>query len=173
MLRVSAMTLKDALIRWGALPIAATIVLVLTGCAQQGSHNQEAPALSPAAKTSDAGGWYLFMPPQRAYASDRSPMMGGPLATSGISENRGAYLVYSLTQSDTSIPLSKWPRAPWLFSSEQECADYQSDQLKKINDPAWIAKKTTTSRYRVISAGMARDYIESERCVTSEQLSVH
>jgi len=159
--------------RWGALPIAATIVLVLMGCAQQASHNQEAPALSPAAKTSDAGGWYLIMPPQRAYASDRSPMMGGPLATSGISENRGAYLVYSLTQSDTSIPLSKWPRAPWLFSSEQECADYQSDQLKKINDPAWIAKKTTTSRYRVISAGMARDYIESERCVTSEQLSVH
>src|ERR1700719_3675971 len=105
------MILKRALMRRCALLIVAAIVLILAGCAQQVSHHQAVPALSPAAKTSDAGGWYLIMPPQRAYASDRSPMMGGPLATSGISENRGAYLVYSLTQSDTSIPLSKWPRA--------------------------------------------------------------
>lgn len=157
----------------GVLPIAATIVFIIAGCAQQAPHNQEVPALSPAAKTSDAGGWYLILPPQRAYASDRSPMMGGPLATSGVSENRGAYSVYSLTQDDTNAPLSKWPRAPWLFSSEQECADFKSDQLKQINDPEWVAKRTTASRYRVIYTGRSRDYIESERCVTSEQLSPH
>src|SRR5258708_30482990 len=105
------MILKDALMHRCALPIVATIVLILAGCAQQVSHSpKEVRAPSPAAKASDAGGWYLITPPQRAYASDRSPMMGGPLATSGISENRGAYSLYSLTQEDTNAPLNKWQR---------------------------------------------------------------
>ena len=167
------MTLKDALMRRCALPIVATIVLVVAGCAQPASHSQGVPALSPAAKTSDAGGWYLIMPPQRAYASDRSPMMGGPLATSGISENRGAYSVYSLTQDDTSVPLSKWQRVAGIFSSEQECEDYKSGQMKQMADPAWVTKETTTKRYRIVSSPAIRDFLESDRCVTSEQLSPH
>jgi hypothetical protein len=167
------MTPKDALMRRCALPIVATIVLVVAGCAQQASHRQEVPALSPTVKTNDAGGWYLIMPPKRAYASDRSPMMGGPLATSGISENRGAYSVYSLTQDDTSAPLSKWQRVAGIFSSEQECEDYKSGQMKQMEDPAWVTKETTTKRYRIVSSPAIRDFLESERCVTSEQLSPH
>jgi hypothetical protein len=166
------MTPKDALLR-RAWPIAATIVLILAGCAPPASHNQEEPALSLAANTSAASGWYLIMPPQRAYASDRSPMMGGPLATSGISENRGAYSVYSLTQNNTSAPLDKWHRVAGIFSSEGECEDYKSGQMKQMTDPAWVTKETTTKRYRVMSPPAIRDFLESERCVTSEQLSPH
>jgi hypothetical protein len=98
---------KDAMLCWCAVPIAAAITLFLVGCAQQAVQNQASPPPSPPVGTNYPSGWYLVAPPQRAYASDRSTMMGGPLATSGISENRGAYLVYSLTQNDTSAPLNK------------------------------------------------------------------
>lgn len=167
------MILNNASMRRSVLPIVAAIFLVVAGCAQQASHNLEVPAPSPAPKTSDAGGWYLITPPQRAYASDRSPMMGGPLATSGISENRGAYSVYSLTQDDTNVALSKWQRVAGIFSSEQECEDYKSGQAKQMADPAWVTKETTTRRYRIVSPTAIPDYLDSERCVTSAQLSQH
>ncbi|MEA2680804.1 MAG: hypothetical protein QOK03_2526 [Candidatus Binataceae bacterium] len=100
-------------------------------------------------------------------------MMGGPLATSGISENRGAYLVYSLTQNDTSAPLNKWQRVAGTFSSEHDCEDYKSGQMKKMTDPEWLAKESATKRYRVMSAPAIHDFLDSERCATSEQLSPH
>jgi hypothetical protein len=164
---------KDAMLCWCAVPIAAAIALVLVGCAQQAVQHQASPPPSPPVGTNYPSGWYLVAPPQRAYASDRSTMMGGPLATSGISENRGAYLVYSLTQNDTSAPLNKWQRVAGTFSSEHDCEDYKSGQMKKMTDPEWLAKESATKRYRVMSAPAIHDFLDSERCATSEQLSPH
>jgi hypothetical protein len=154
-------------------PIAAGIALLLAGCAQQAVKSEAMPQPSPTVGTNDTSGWYLIAPPQRAYASDRSPMMGGPLATSGISENRGAYSVYSLTQPDTSAPLSHWERVAGIFSSEKECGDYKSSQLKEANDPAWIAKVASKKRDRLVYPAAQRDFIGSERCATSQQISSH
>jgi hypothetical protein len=119
----------DALQRLRALAIAAGIALLLAGCAQQAVESQATPQPAPTAGANDETRgivrdvtplllWYLLGPPERAYASDRSPMMGGPLATSGISESRGAYNVYSLTQTDTSAPLSQWTKLG-TFNSKQ------------------------------------------------------
>jgi hypothetical protein len=99
-------------------------------------------------------------------------MMGGPLATSGISENRGAYNVYSLTQTDTNAPLSQWTQLG-TFNSEQECVDYKSSQLKDVNDPAWITKEAGKKRNRLMYQAAQRDFIESERCATFERSSSH
>jgi hypothetical protein len=45
--------------------------------------------------------------------------------------------------------------------------------MKKMTDPEWLAKESATKRYRVMSAPAIHDFLDSERCATSEQLSPH
>jgi hypothetical protein len=172
----------NALLHLRFFPIAVGIAL-LAGCPQQAVQSQAMPKPAPTAAANDANRgvtrnvtpllvWYLLGPPERAYASDRSPMMGGPLATSGISENRGAYDVYSLTQTDTSASLSQWTQLR-TFNSERECEDYKSSQLKDVNDPAWITKEAGKKRNRLMYQSAQRDFIESERCAAFEPTSSH
>jgi hypothetical protein len=148
------------------------ISFLLVGCAAQSISSQNSVPASSA--MNDPGGWYVIVPPQRAYASDRLPEMGGPLATSGIPEHRGAYEVYSLTQMDTSAPLSQWKRVAGVFSSDADCEGYRAAQLKKINEPATITQIVAKhpSLAGVYVRGLRERY-ESERCVGASQLSSH
>jgi len=180
-----------------AVGIALALGLSLVGCTAQGSQSPGVPqpesaqeglvapqsgqgvgqidshGTTEAGGTTGGGGWYLIAPPQRAYASDRSPMMGGPLATSGISERRGAYEVYSLTEADTKAPLSKWQIVAGVFDSERDCEDYEAGQLKNVNDPAWITKVAGTHRNRLMYQSNMRDTIEGEGCSSSPQIASH
>jgi hypothetical protein len=155
------------------LPIVGIAVLLI-GCAAQSIPNQNSMPAPSVASANDPGGWYVIVPPQRAYASDRLPSMGGPLATSGISEHRGAYDVYSLTQTDTSAPLSQWNRVAGVFGSDADCENYRAAQLRKINDPATITKIVAQhpNLAGVYVRGL-RERHDSERCVGASQLSSH
>lgn len=105
-------------------------------------------------------------------------MMGGPLATSGISEHRGAYEEYSLTQVDPSAPLSKWKPIAEEFSSEKDCDDYKAAQIKQISDPTWVsqsASKIIAQHPSMVGVDIreSHDILESARCVTASQISSH
>jgi hypothetical protein len=159
------------------LPIVG-IALLLIGCAVQSIPNQKSVPAPSAANASDSDGWYLIAPPQRAYASDRDPMMGGPLATSGVFEHRGASDAYSLTQIDTSAPLSKWMRVAGVFSSDADCEDFKAAEFKKISDPASVASAAKTAIAKNphlvgVDVRGTREIYESERCVGASQLSSH
>ena len=126
------------------------IPFLLGGCAAQSIPSQTSVPAPSAASASDPGGWYLIAPPQRAYASDRDPMMGGPLATSGVFEQRGAYDAYSLTQIDTSAPLSKWQRVAGTFSSDADCESFKAAEFKKmrVNDSVVVVNARESSAIR-------------------------
>lgn len=153
------------------------IFSLLVGCAALSNPSQNSVPES-AANASDPEGWYLIAPPQRAYASDRSPMMGGPLATSGDFEHRGAYDVYSLTQIDANAPLSKWQRLAGTFVSDADCEDFKAAQFKKSSDPAAVSRQAKAAIGRNphivgVDVRATREMYESERCVGASQLSPH
>jgi hypothetical protein len=105
-------------------------------------------------------------------------MMGGPLATSGVFEQRGAYDAYSLTQIDTSAPLSKWERVAGVFTSDTDCEDFKAAEFKKMSDPASVASAAKAAIGRNphlvgVDVRGARERYESERCVGASQLSSH
>ena len=151
---------------------------LLVGCAAQSNSSQNSVPVSSATNANDPEGWYLIAPPQRAYASDRSPEMGGPLATSGDFEHRGAYDVYSLMQIDTNAPLSKWQRLAGTFVSDADCEDFKAAQFKKSSDPAAVSKEAKAvigknPHIVGIDVRATREMYESERCVGASQLSPH
>lgn len=187
--------MKSTTLRTQICFVAAAIVLLSTGCAQQSAPNQTSPPPAPvAANVAEKqhvqlleeratlllmqAGWYLLEPPRRAYASDRTPMMGGPLATSGISYNRGGVERWSVNQVDTSAPLAKWTTIGGPFISEKDCEDVKAAQLTELNDPAFVTKNgarivSTQPQYAGFATRLAHDIYESERCVSASQIPSH
>lgn len=104
-------------------------------------------------------------------------MMGGPLATSGISDNRG-WERYAITEVDTSAPLSKWLVIALPFSSEKDCEDVKATQLTKLDNPAYVSKNAARiiskqPQYAGFATRLAHDIYESERCVSASQIPSH
>ncbi len=154
---------------WG---IAA--VFCITGCVQQAATLPQ-PA-GPAAASIDTVPvhgyrWFLIIPPERAYAADRSYGMGGPLATTpeGGEYSHGFVSTYSLSVLDPEAPLGKWRRIG-AFQSEEQCTSYKADQLKQISDPAWVSAQARQSPTHLVDAAGTRDLLESGRCISAAQL---
>jgi hypothetical protein len=105
-------------------------------------------------------------------------MMGGPLATSGNFEHRGGVETFTLTQVDTSAPLSKWQRLAGPFTSQKDCEDIKASQLTELNDPAYVSKNaeqivSKQPQYAGFATRVAHDINASERCVSASQIPAH
>ena len=163
----------------------AALCLILFGCAQGAGQtnaiNQNESGASPKAVqatqqtlTLDPNSWYVVLPPQRAYAADRSPQMGGPLPTSGEYEHRGAYDVASLTEPDTTAPLSKWKPIAGAFTSEKDCEVRKATMPDTALAPQRVAQQNAR---RPSLAGVdtraVKEMLQTARCVTGAQLASH
>jgi hypothetical protein len=116
--------------------------------------------------------WLLLIPPERAYAADRSVIMGGPLATGpmGGGYSHGFVSTYSLTQIDPDAPLNRW-RPLGAFESEEQCTNYKAQQLNQISDPAWVTAQARKSPTHLVDVSGTRDLFETARCVSAAELS--
>lgn len=169
------MTIRDfaCAVRGTIRACALAAALIASACGAQPGHGapaQSQPAV--AVGSAKAGKWYLLLPPQRAYSSDRSPMMGGPLASPprNAGEFHGAYEIYSLTQIDQSALLNKWQKA-MEFGSGQDCEDYKAAQLKQTSDPAANTRMSERTRERLIDPTYMRSIVESERCTSAAEIN--
>jgi hypothetical protein len=140
----------------------------ITGCGQQIATSQKPVGSdsSASADTVPSGySWFFIIPPERAYAADRTYEMGGPMTQTPGS---GGY-TYSLSALDPRAPLAKWRRIG-SFQSKDECTNYRAEQLKQMSDPAWVSAQVAKSHHLVDAEG-SRDLIESGRCISAAQLS--
>jgi hypothetical protein len=156
-------------------PLRVEVVLIaalalLCACAPPAQPKAaQIAGISPKAATMfepPTGGWWaLLIPPQRAYAADRSYTMGGPLATAPMEgqESHGAYITYSVNQLDTGAPLSQWKKVA-LFFSEQECEQAKAKLIDQANDPAWVAAQALKTRTRVLDPSRYLDMLQTMRC---------
>lgn len=159
--------------------ILATAAFALAACGLPSASGTATPASEqtivpmPASQVGSESAWFLMIPPRRAYAADRSTMMGGPLATGAGEggEEHGAYVLRSIDQADTSAPLSKWEIFAGSFPTEADCQHYKATELADLNDPSWVAKQVQRARGRMIDLPAMRDMIEGQRCANSSEVS--
>ena len=127
-----------------------------------------APQAQVTVKDAPSGSWVLLIPPQRAYAADRSPIMGGPLATQPMeaAESHGAYYTASISQFDVNAPLSQWKNVLSVsLQSKSDCERVKGDLLHESDDPAWLTQQALQTRTRIIDPSRYRDAIEAARCM--------
>ena len=146
--------------------VLAAALVIPGGCSYQ--LRQEVQSAAVGGRNAN-GDWYLLVPPQRIYSSDRTTMMGGPLATAPSNEFPGALGTYNLMEIDENEPLNRWERA-MQFPSKRDCEDYKTAQLKQISDPLTSTKIALKTRIRLVDTPYMRSYVESGRCVSAADL---